>query len=160
MALNRCRIGGMACFLFMEKQRYVFNLAFFSSGLTLVLISSSRWETLEVSFWCYPERAMVSTCIPLGTVFENLHFGCPKTPFRLKRGKKSPFPKCPDTYRWGLRFEIQQEKGENRFMVSEKGTTVAQWEILKRKRVLPTLRFKWTTFLSCMNRKASRICLT
>ena len=55
MALNRCWIGGMACFLFMQKQRYVFNLEFFSSGLTLVLISSSRWETLEVSFWCYPQ---------------------------------------------------------------------------------------------------------
>ena len=62
--------------------------------------------------------------------------------FRLKRRKKSLFPKCPDTCGWGLRFEIQQEKGENRFMVSEKGTTVAQWEILKRKRVPPTLRSK------------------
>ena len=65
MALNRCRVGGMGWFLFMQKQRCVFNLAFFSSGLTLVLISSLRWETLEVSFWCYPTRVMVSTCIQI-----------------------------------------------------------------------------------------------
>ena len=72
------------------------------------------------------EKQVFSKTSTVGAVFGNLYFRCPKTPFRLKRRKKSPFPKCPDTCGWGLRFEIQQEKGENRFMVSEKGTTVAQ----------------------------------
>ena len=74
---------------------------------------------------------------------KNLHFRCPKTAFLFERkaetDKKSRFPEMSGYVWMEPKIRDIAGKSESKFIVSEKGTTVAQWE---RKSVPPTLRSK------------------
>ena len=82
-----------------SKKTYAFKRRLFELFSPVHTITVKRWKYNSPRF--RPSTRSLQAGIflknfTLGTVFENLHFLCPKTPFtyrRLKRRKKSPFSK-------------------------------------------------------------------